>query len=480
MKSFNKYMFVALAGCMALTSCDDVDEYAYTPADKLTNAQAFFSNELASSVSLSSLESSFDVTISRSTDAAAVSVPVQIEASADYFTVPSSVDFAAGSTTAKLTIGYDADKLGFDNKQTISIVIPEEYATPYGISTYSFTAVIPAPWKSLGKGTIVDDFVTTFYGVDNVSWEVEIQENEMFPGFYRVVNPYCADYPYNDPGDWDTTTDFYLEIHAEDPNKVYIPVQVSNTAWSYGNFIFGSLAGYYLAKGDETSAAAYYGTLEGGIITFPAGGLLFGMSDYKDGALYTSNGNGAFKLVLPGVVLADYSAEVAYVGKMYDAEDNLYIVASAALAADVEEIKLAVCAAGEEDATAEAIAAGTLEDVYGLTADGTINIKFDNEAASGKYSIVGVTFGNGKAQEVATATFKYTALGGEPEETWTAYYIGTATYNCLWEEPETDTEVTLYISDDNEERCKLAPWINSEDGMIFSWPDEGDIVVAGD
>lgn len=479
-------MFAALAGCMALSSCDEVDEYAYTPAEIPTNAQVFFSSELPSSVKLSSAENSFDVIVSRANDSSAATVALQVTASEEYFTAPSSVSFEAGSKTATLTIGYDAEKLGFDNAQTIKIVVPEEAATAYGISEYTFTAVIPAPWKSLGMATVVDDYITSFFSVSNVAWEVEIQENEMFPGYYRLVNPYCENYPYNDPGDWDATTDFYLEIHAENPNQVYIPIQESNLNWGYGNFIFGSLAAYYLNKGDEAQAADYYGKLEDGVISFPKSALLIAMAEYNDAGLYTANGNGAFKVLMPGVELADYSAEVAYAGKLYDAEDNLYILASATLGADVEEIKMAICAKGGEEALMSAIVAGEVENVVSLTASGTVNIAFDAESASGKYSIVGVVYGKGEVQDAVASTFTYTSLSGEAEETWTAMFVGNY-YHCVKSYSQSGDGVwsdekamlhegsTLYVSDADNSRYKIAPWIEGE--LIFTMDEEGNLVV---
>lgn len=474
-----KNIFLAgLIAVAALSSCDNDDSYSAAPFEK--GSKVFFSNSLPSVINPSSLESSYAITLNRTDVGESLDVALNVTNSGENFLVPTTASFAADSKEAQITISYDIDKVGFDVFDTITIAVDPALASLYSVAEYTFVIGIPAPWKSLGKGLIVDDYVTTFYTVENVSWEVEIQENELYPGYFRLVNPYCENYPYNDPGDWDASTNFYLEIHAEDPAKVYIPTQVSNTAWSFGNFIFSSLAGYYLAKGDVDNAEGYYGKFENGIISFPPEALLFGMTDYQDAGLYTSNVNGAFKVVMPGIVLADYSAEVKYSGKMYDADDNLYIVASATLGADVEEIRLAVCAAGEEEAIAEALANGTLKSAVSLSESGSVNLPFDADAVSGKYSIVGVTFGGGEAQELVSATFKYTSLNGEPVETWTAYFVGTATYNCLWEEPETDPEVVLSASDNDptQERCKVAPWINNDEGMIFSWPEEGDIVVA--
>lgn len=482
MKAFNKYMFAALAAAVVaspiFTACDEDDD-TYIAAEKPTNAQVFFSNELSSTLKLSMLENSFTVTISRAEAADAVSIPLQVTADNTLFTTPTAAEFAAGSKTADLTFGYDPEALGFDNKQQITISVPADAATPYGVSEYTFSVIIPAPWVSLGMATVVDDYVTSFFGVDNVSWQVEIQENQVFPGYYRLVNPYGADYPYNEPGDYDASQDYYIEIHAEDPSKVYIPTVVYGMDWTYGNFIFGSLAGYYIAKGDEASAADYYGTLQDGVITFPVDALLIGMSDYNDGGLYTCNSSGAFKVVLPGYVLADYSVEVAYNGKFFDAADNLYVVAEVTtLGEDADEVRLAVCAAADADALAAAIIAGETEDYVSLTAPGTVNLPMAADAPSGKYSIVAITYAGGEAQEAASTTFKFTSMSGEvPSESWTAYYVGNYTYYQCFE--GTDENVVMYGSDDSDIRCKLAPWGN-ETELVFIWDEEDNVFLEAD
>ena len=58
------------------------------------------------------------------------------------------------------------------------------------------------------------------------------------------------------------------------------------------------MAGYYLARNDQASAAQYYGKYENGRITFPKGALLVGESLDPEGGLYPANntGNGAFYL----------------------------------------------------------------------------------------------------------------------------------------------------------------------------------------
>lgn len=476
----DKILALSMASLMtvAFTACDSEDE-SYEWAS-VSGSQVYFNNSLAKEYVLSMNESSFNIPVSRVSDADAINVPLNVTLEdGSLFTIPQSVSFAAGQKEANIQVSYDPANIVFDKFETVKISLADAgLTTEWGISEYVFTAGVPAPWVSLGKATVVDDYITGFFGVENVAWQVELQENQLYPGYYRLVNPYGAGYPYNEPGDFDASQDYYLEIHAEDPSKVWIPITTYGMDWGYGNFIFGSMAGLRIAQGKPDAAEGYYGQLEDGIITFPAGALLIGMSDYNDGGLYACNESGAFKVVFPGVVLADYSAEVAYAGKFYDVDDNLYIVAEVnALGADVEEVRLAVCAADQTADVVAAIAVDETEDYVSLSGTGTASLPFDTNAASGKYSIVAVTFGGGEAQEVVSTNFKYTALGGEPEESWSAYYVGNYNYYQCFE--GTDENVVMYGSDDDPLRCKLAPWGNGTD-FVFIWDDDDNIFVAAD
>lgn len=476
----DKILALSMASMLtvAFTACDSEDE-AYEWAS-VSGSQVYFNNSLAKEYVLSMNESSFNIPVSRVSDADAISVPLNVTLEeGSLFTIPQSVSFAAGQKEATIQVSYDPANIEFDKFETVKISLADAgLTTEWGISEYVFTAGVPAPWVSLGMATVVDDFITGIFGVENIAWQVELQENQLYPGYYRLVNPYGAGYPYNEPGDFDVSQDYYMEIHAENPDQVYIPTVTYGMDWGYGNFIFGSLAGYYLAKGDEGKAADYYGTLADGIISFPADALLIGMSDYNDGGLYSCNESGAFKIVFPGIVLADYSIDVAYAGKLYDVDDNLYVVAElAAIGGDVEEVRLAVTSADNADALIAAIASEETDDYVSLTAPGTANLPMPADAVSGKYSIVAVSYAGGEAQEASVATFKYTALGGEPEESWTAYYVGNYTYYQCFE--GTDENVVLYGSDDDPLRCKLAPWGTGTD-FVFIWDDDDNISVVAD
>lgn len=411
-----KNIFSVLFACIAMTtlwSCDD--EVEYTPAEVPNNAQVYFPSGLASTLNLSSSATSFTLDVLRATTGTAATVNLSVtDGTNGKLSIPSSVSFDASSNVATLTIGYNSADFPYDEFSEVSISIEEGSTTPYGISTYTFTVGIPAPWVSLGMATYRDDLVTTFWATGNPVYQVEIQENQEYPGLYRLVNPFGANYPFNDPGDWDTSKDYYLEINAQDPEAVYIAESQMGTDWGYGFWKIWSLANYYMVRQNKTleevKAAGYCGTLSDGVITFPAGGLLFGMTNYNEGGYYNSNGSGQFLIAMPGVVLADYSAELTYTGLFTGADGSIAAIAEATLGADVEEALLAIVSASESvDATANAIAAGSIESVS-IDASSEVKVPMPENAASGEYNIVLVTFAGNEMKEVSSATFQYTAI----------------------------------------------------------------------
>ncbi len=179
-----------------------------------------------------------------------------------------------------------------------------------GYAQFEFTTG-GSKWQSLGMAQYTED-IMPFYNseIPNVTYEVEVQQSTETAGLYRLVYPYGAAYPLNEAGDYETSKNYYLEINAVDPQGVYIPMQAQGLDWGYGMLIVYSYAGYYLDGGNDfeaIKAAGYCGTLENGVITFPAGKLLATMVDLPD--LYDTNNNGAFKVVLPGGAASSAAAQ---------------------------------------------------------------------------------------------------------------------------------------------------------------------------
>jgi hypothetical protein len=475
---------VALA-FVGLTACGD-DDAKYTPAEQEPGAQVYFPSTNSSSVSLSSAANSFNVIVNRVVTDEATTVPVTVTGNDEgYYTVPSSVSFAQGESTATLAVNYDPEVVGYDNYTSLTFTLASEYTTEYGMSSYTVKVGIPAPWKSLGQCTYVDDYISTFWGVGNQMYNVEIQENMLQPGYFRLVNAYGAAYPYNEDGDYDDSQDYYLEIHAEDPDGVYISTQNVGMDWGYGEISVSSLAGYYIDRAGKTlqemKDAGYTGTYQDGVITFPASTLLVGMANYNSGSLYTANGSGAFKVVMPGIVLADYSVEVAYAGKYTNAagEDAGVIANLNSVGADVDFVRLAVVPGTDTDYAFEAARSENVNvvDVDPSTAQALV--PFTEAPEDGKYILVAISYSGKVAQEASYATFKYVS-SGEAAETWTAQYVGNYSYTQFFgseDEPAVDEGLVLYQSDKDANRWKIEHWGYDADFIFTFDQTTGEILV---
>ncbi len=196
-------------------------------------------------------------------------------------------------------------KVVFEDGDIVLVQEGEEYP---GMVSFTVPGLVPDPnagWTSLGMCKYTDDFFPSMFSVDPITMDVEIQECDTLPGFYRLVNPY-AEYPKN-MGTVDVDNDYYMYIHAEDPEKVYIEHYAESGIISsnYGNYRLTSMAGYMIANGktpDPTSFGTYDPDFKA--ITFPVKSLLFMLPGYSN-SWYYANIEGAFKVALPGA--PDYS-----------------------------------------------------------------------------------------------------------------------------------------------------------------------------
>ena len=238
-----------------------------------------------------------------------LSVPITVVENTDEVFEISNANFADGDSVATITINYPKADVGTAYKLGLKIE-GAEYTSSYSENTSFTYTVTRVKWndagyimdgdeKIEGYAMYTDDYITTFFGVENVSFPTRLQERDDRPGYFRMINTYHENYPYNDPGDWDTSKDYYIFIDATDPTKVFIP-ELCETGmdWGYDMIKIHSFAGYYLERNNKDAAEEYYGTYANGAITFPVNSLLINMDGYKPGSLYTANGSGAFKLVI--------------------------------------------------------------------------------------------------------------------------------------------------------------------------------------
>lgn len=296
--------FLSMA-VIAVTSCSE-DEPDYTPAKPIANpATVYFSNADANkTLEVGDDDTKFTVPVYRDNKGAAQTVNVTVaNPDAALFTVPSTVTFAEGTDQALIETVFVPENLTMGTDYNFTFKLEGENS-PYYLTEAKVT-INYITWVTLGNAQYTDDLVTGIFSAKPITYEVEIQENPGMPGLYRLVNPYGAAYPYNEPGDYDDSKDYYMYINAINPAKVFNcdkngePAEfATGMDWSQGEMVFVSRASFLLMNGK--SADGMYGTLKNGNITFPEKSWMAMIPSYQPDGFWWANKNNEFRIVLPG------------------------------------------------------------------------------------------------------------------------------------------------------------------------------------
>lgn len=427
-----KFGFMSLLIALGLASCNEND-YKYTAADILQNEQVAFPLTVPTTVNLTAAEPSIDLALTRQKTEGALTVNIVAEGeltnedgTVTYITVPNSATFLDGEDKTSIRLTANLNEIGYDNVKKISLSIAEEeMTTPYGFSKLNLSVSFPAPWVSLGLATFTDDAVGPLYSMDALTYEVEIQENQIERGLFRLVNPYGKNYPFSAKGKFDPDKTTYIEINATDPDFVYIMPQTSGLTFNTddGEIMFADMAGFYIFRGNApevVKAAGYGGIYKDGEISFPTRGMVAGFDNFADGAYYANN-SGLFSIVMPGVIKADYSINMAYTGVLTAADNTVSAVVDVTLGKDAKDVRAIVAPKdADADAVADALAADELE--YAEIKAGSNMIAFDPEVLeSSDLQVVAVVVADGVAKKVANVKFTYYGGGAAP---WKSIGIG--------------------------------------------------------
>lgn len=190
-----------------------------------------------------------------------------------------------------------------------------------------------SPWESLGTGLYTEDFVLSAYGLDPVTYEVEIQENTETPGLYRMVSPYMSLPGITAEDLVDPSQPFNIEIDATNPNAVILYEQPIGLDFGYGPMTICSWGAYMLNNYDFEllNQYGYFGKVIDGNILLPT----FKRYDQEDNPMFDEEGNpmiyqglmfdddggyyagtnGAFKVVLPKAVSSQAKAKAKKMAK---------------------------------------------------------------------------------------------------------------------------------------------------------------------
>ena len=428
-KSFIYTMLLTVGVMLGITACSSDNNWQ---PGSVSGQQVFFSNNLGSSYEISPTENSFSVQVSRYDKSGALNVPLTVTMNeGSIFSVPTSVSFADGQDVANLVISYNPADIVYGKYDTITVVLNDAaVTTPYGISTYKFTAGVTEWVKLKGSGLYRDDFIGSLWSsVGNQVWDVDIYESAITPGRYKVATPYSPDYGFRKSklwsneeeilGYWKNTGNCDMIIDATDPDFVYFQYFDSGLLDLPDEGMLGmtSYVWYWLRNGNdlETIKAArpsYFGKLKDNVITFETPKTLLMTMNGENELKWYGNANGMLAIALPGGVFSDYSASVTYEGIFTNPAGEVFAMGSLTLGPDATNVKGIVMPANvDANAVADAIAAGELEAAD--VAAGSFQLPISEEM-SGKLQIIIAVIDGEDVKTVATAEFEYYGGGASP------------------------------------------------------------------
>lgn len=507
MNKIFKHSMMLLFSALALVLGSCTEEFEYTGAT-IEGEQVYFSNALSSTVNLDPNASEVKIPVNRIQRTGELTVNFNVTTSENCaVSVPSSVTFADGDSVAYLTVTYDPQAIQMGHFDDVTVAIADaNYTTPYGSSSYTFSIGL-SEWKSVGTGLYRDAIYPGFYGAEQLTYNVEIQENILKPGYYRIVTPYGPGttfyntYVATDMMAWANKENTSLVINATDPNFVYVTGDfypgTDDGMEKYGVMHVFSIVDEYIKEGnslEDIKAAKpdLFGTLKDGMITLPQVCIYVNFDDSFTPFGYLDTTGWA--IALPGSEFTDYSSSFTYTGRFTDVAGNNYAQGTITLGEDVANAKYVLAADGDDiNAIVDAIADGSIE-ATGITESGDVSIQI---AEGGKYTMVIVTFdAEGNMRSNSATTFTFSTGGGSGTANWQPVTSGTYDQNYF---PNFITDeggqpvgnpfgdgtysTTLYVDGNDQTHYKLEPWLTQEGSLEFTLDDRGiisfDVIDTG-
>lgn len=457
------FVLPILAG---LSSCSE-KEAEYSAAEKLTNAQVYFSNETASQIEVKKQESSVTIPVMRINTAGALEVPITAKIENAAYVIPSKVSFADGQNTANLVITYNPDNLEYGQEDALTLEIGDaSYTTAYGLSTFAGSLYVAEPWSDWelynSAGTCTFTYSQMFSG-DDEGLGFYVRRNTINPNKMQFMIENCL---YG--------VDLILDYDAETGYVTCAPQFTGYTHSSYGQVFVTDDANYWLNVRNLPDTQVDYGTFD------EENGILEPCLVYYVSAGYF--GDGYETITLDGYNRKDYSVVLDYQGILQTPGNDLLAQANVNLGADVTKANVSVIP-GQIDPTIFAkMLNGSYEEYVDSTEifeSKTVHLTM-NGAPDGDYTVVAITYDkDGVYQDVDYVPFKFVTGG---VETWTSRYIGTYTYSLFWTADEEGTpldveDLVLQQSDTDPSRYQILDWGYSGEPFVFAFQEDGSILV---
>ena len=495
-----KMLYIALIALVtgAFGACTN----EFEPGPQASGPQVSFADTNVTSVEFTGAEGEGTQKLvlnrAESTEALMVDIIAEVEKGAEnLFSIPEIAVFEAGETTTELVFTVDTEKLENDKTYKVKFYLLEEVSTPYGCNEWTVSFALN-PWELVkdSKGNNAkgkfrgNDLISSLLNIDtSVEIDVNIYEHKSRKGYYKVEDPWALSaalgFGYSSVAEAEAdglgVTHAHFLIDASNPNQVVFAQQAVGIDIGYGDMIIESGYPRYI-----TDPAAGAGTLAEGIITFPTRGCIYAMPGYKDSAYY-GNVNGMFRIVLPGVEIADYSLAVAYDG-MDVAADNKTTTAKFKFTygADVTGINYMIVAGNQEEqasALLSTLVAGTDENILSVenfeVGKGEANVKVGLE--SGLYTIVAAPAdkaGALRTKEALVQSFYFVGMGETVDMTcqFEGVLVLPSEFNPAYTASFPD-QTSLFAALIGKDLKSVSYYLNKT-SVVATWTDTPEALVA--
>lgn len=465
---------------LALVGTGCTDETKYTPGTPDSNAGAFFPAEETSDIELVSQQQEFFINLCRSNAAEEIVVPITTNAPSE-FTVPQSVNFAAGQDMAQVKVAVNFAAIVPNKVYDFAIQIAPENASTYGISTLN-VSVQYAPWSEWVRLGGNNEFGTYTYnnpfvsGDEQASVYMRTSLDNPDQLQYRIGDYEVAGVAENDQTAL-TMMGYAPYNMVIEYNKATGAVIVPNTncVTQYQNspihaaccYTFGTQIKPSFIEGvdpDKVLAMSKYDSEKGRFAL---------MMVYFTESLSFNSGNKYEYLQLPG--FEQYNLEVSLNGQYTSAAGETMQVFNIAMSENIANVKYDVYAgtatAAQAEEAAEALAGN--EEAKSVTASGNVAVTLED----GDYTVVVAgTDASGKFVAWNYLTFDYSSNAVDPNEGWTS--LGDVLYGEDYIAGLYGIEVTNYVieAQSNDETAGLYRLV---DPYGEAWPFQSAFLSQG-
>lgn len=423
----------------------------------------------------------FTYTVRRSNTEGELHIPVKITDDKRIFSA-SEIVFKDEEPTAELVVYFPSIERGVKYDCTIEID-GEQYVSKYSKNSSSLRfSVTMIQWNVLKgpngetTGKYRDAIFQDWFSVStpNCERDIQIQERDDMPGFYRMYDVYNNSYMsaiFGSNMSSNCIYPAYMYVNATDPDKVWIPTFKCGLILhsDYGEMSIGS---YVTENSDDfgSSITSVYGKLKDGVIEFPSGSLQMKMEQM---GWYGANNSGNHRIILPGYRAKDYNVELT-VGV---SDNNGLIPVDVDFGRDITQVWMAAFEGSLTETAAAAkaleIADGTIaEEVKKLKKESSFDLSF---AKTGVYTIVAVGFDQaGNVKNYANVNFGYLnaqdAVGNRNEVILSCGLTASDKYAA--EGLTAKNSLELYINGKNIQRIHVGIYEKSQ------WDSNPDAVLA--